>query len=120
MKAKVVASNDTCPDSYEALTCITEHPGFKDVCLSVWTLQAAYPGFAQSNSKASKRRIEKLSIERRYRYTAYRNFVRWIYGVLGKGVRVPLPACVAKAIVDAFPPEGSDIRTGFKYPPLQE
>lgn len=35
-----------------------------------------------------------LSFPRRYRYTAYRQFVRWVWGRLPVGVRFVIPSCV--------------------------
>lgn len=49
---------------------------------------------------------------RRYRYTAYRQFVWWAYGHLGEGRRVVIPSCVVTAIRKAFP---SLEYTGFKW-----
>ena len=54
---------------------------------------------------------------RRYRYIAYRQFVRWIYHRLGRDVRIPLPSCVTKRIRDAFPSATGEY-AGFKYPSL--
>ena len=34
-------------------SCITLHPGFSDVCLSVWVLQTAYSTNKQHNSNSS-------------------------------------------------------------------
>lgn len=42
-------------------------------------------------------------LHRKYRYIAYRWFVRWIFGVLGKNIRVPIPSCVVTAIYVKFP-----------------
>ena len=39
---------------------------------------------------------------RKYRHVAYRQFVRWCWGYLGKNVRVVLPSCAVKAVQDAF------------------
>ena len=40
---------------------------------------------------------------RRYRYVAYQQFVRWIYDVVGRNIRVPLPSCVADCVRKRFP-----------------
>jgi hypothetical protein len=53
---------------------------------------------------------------RKYRYIAYRQLVGWCWGFLGKGNRVPLPACALDVIRTTFPPEGDIV--GFKYPTL--
>lgn len=54
---------------------------------------------------------------RRYRYAAYRQFVRWCFGVLGRHVRVALPACAVKKIRAAFP---AAQYAGFQYPNLDD
>ena len=35
------------------VTCITNHPGFKSVCLDVWVLQAAYFQYRQEHGTTS-------------------------------------------------------------------
>ena len=52
---------------------------------------------------------------RQYRYTAYRQFVRWCWGFLGRHVRVVLPACVVHEIRRSFP---AAEYAGFRYPEL--
>ncbi|KAG1653164.1 hypothetical protein GQR58_025784 [Nymphon striatum] len=37
-----------------------------------------------------------------YRYVAYRQFVRWCWGFLGKNIRVVIPSCAVTAIRNAF------------------
>lgn len=49
----------------------------------------------------------------RYRYTAYRQFVRWIWVWLGRRNRKVLPSCVVNEIRNAFP---SERYAGFRYP----
>ena len=52
---------------------------------------------------------------RRYRYIAYQRFVQWIFGVLGKNIRVPIPSCVLTAICVKFPVEAGESFEGFHY-----
>ncbi|XP_077536040.1 uncharacterized protein LOC144148370 [Haemaphysalis longicornis] len=80
----------------EGEKCITSHQTFRDGCLNIHALEIAY-----------------YALMDRYRYTAYRQFVRWIWRVLGAGRRVPLPSCVVNSVRDTFP---SEAYTGFKYP----
>ena len=51
-------------------------------------------------------------LHRRYRYIAYRQFVRWRFGVLSKNIRVPIPSCVATAIRAV---EAGESFEGFHY-----
>lgn len=53
-----------------------------------------------------------LTIPRKYRYTAYKEFVWWIWGRLGRFRRVRLPCCVVARIREEFP---SATYTGFHY-----
>ncbi|XP_073451281.1 P2X purinoceptor 7-like [Aquarana catesbeiana] len=51
---------------------------------------------------------------RRLRKTAYRMFIAWIYGILGKGNRRVIPSCAVNAVRHVFPdPNGSYV--GFLY-----
>jgi len=90
--------------------CITKHPGFDAVALNPWVLQAAYNGYRQQYGD-----MQQHAVHKRYRYTAYRNVVRWCWGYIGKEVRVILPACVVVAVRSKFP---SETYAGFKLPKL--
>ncbi|XP_075741527.1 uncharacterized protein LOC142791126 [Rhipicephalus microplus] len=48
-----------------------------------------------------------------YRYTAYRQFLRWIWVWLGRRNRKVLPSSVVSEMRNAFP---SEWYAGFKYP----
>lgn len=50
---------------------------------------------------------------RTYRHIAYRRFVRWIWGFLGRKNRKILPSCAVNAIRNQFP---SQQYSGFQYP----
>ncbi|KAJ8031444.1 hypothetical protein HOLleu_24635 [Holothuria leucospilota] len=56
-----------------------------------------------------------VTASQQYRYTAYRQFVRWCWGFLGRHVRVVLPACAVIRIRETFP---SEEFVGFQYPNL--
>lgn len=120
-------------DEESQLSCITEHEGFKSVCLDRWVLEAAGYQVIQEHGALQGRngpphkfvcRINRtnllipailnhiLSIPTRcLRYIAYRQLVRWCWGYLGRDIRVVLPSCATNAIRRAFP---SDSYTGFK------
>ncbi|XP_064637204.1 uncharacterized protein LOC135493646 [Lineus longissimus] len=60
--------------------CVTEHPGFEGACLNIWALEVAFLTFkAQQGNHAPDGPNHE-----RYRYVAYRQFVRWCWGFLGK------------------------------------
>ena len=48
---------------------------------------------------------------------AYRQYVRWIHGYLGRSIRVPLPSCVVYKTRQAFPNDKKNY-VGFKLPTL--
>lgn len=54
---------------------------------------------------------------RRYRYTAYRQFVRWLKTWLGERGEFVLPSCVVAKMRQTFPMETP---TGFKYPKYRQ
>ena len=91
------------------VSCITEHPGFNPVCLNIHVLQAAYFACKQIHGVLDKPTEEK------YRYTAYRQFVRWCWEYIGKNIRVPLPSCVTAVNRQKF---NSPYFVGFKHPQI--
>ena len=54
-----------------------------------------------------------------YHYAAYRQYIWWVYGRLGRKRRKIIPACVVLAIRKQFP-EADDNHTGFKDPSITE
>ncbi|XP_068697248.1 uncharacterized protein [Montipora foliosa] len=98
----------------EAPVCITQHPGFQAVCLNRWVLQTAWYQYKQQYSQSYEGPQHKLN-----RHVAYRQLVRWYWGVLGKEIRVPLPSCAVCCIRAHFPPPGleNDFQfEGFHFP----
>ncbi|XP_059384748.1 P2X purinoceptor 7-like isoform X3 [Carassius carassius] len=60
--------------------------------------------------------VRRRNEEERFRYLAYRSFVSWCWGYLGRSVRVVIPSCVVNRIRLQFPdPAGQYV--GFR-PPL--
>ncbi|XP_046548600.1 P2X purinoceptor 7-like [Haliotis rubra] len=96
----------------DQISCITDHPGFEQVCLSVYALQTAYYHYRQEYGRG-----EIQDIHKKYRYTAYRQFVRWCWQFLGRKVRVVIPSCIVNKIRGRFP---SPEYAGFKYPQLDK
>ncbi|XP_065130928.1 P2X purinoceptor 7-like [Paramisgurnus dabryanus] len=90
--------------------CMIDHPGLQPVCLDVYSLQNAYNIY-----RADYGRL-RLSTQRCYRYLAYRSFVSWCWGFLGRRVRVVIPSCVVLRIRREFP-ETTGSYVGFR-PPL--
>ena len=53
------------------------------------------------------------------RHIAYRQLIRWCWGILGEEIRVALPSCAVCSIRARFPPPGLDedyIFEGFHFP----
>ncbi|KAL8587300.1 hypothetical protein ACOMHN_045547 [Nucella lapillus] len=78
--------------------CITEVAGFELVCLNPFVLETAYMQFRQEHDV----NLDTTQAEK-YRYTGYRQTVRWCYGFLGRSNRVPLPSCVVSRIRTEYP-----------------
>lgn len=95
--------NQKIPDG---VTCITSHHSFSAVCLNEDVLNVAYMTYKQ---------YVRLDYGNNWkRYTAYRQFVRWVYHYLGEKVRVPLPACAVAKIRQTFPLQQGQ-HVGFTY-----
>ncbi|CAH3151818.1 unnamed protein product [Porites lobata] len=94
----------------DVLKCITEHPGFRPVCLEKWSLRLANGKY----HKKDKGYYKKVASEERYLgSTAYREFSRLVYGFMGKK-RIPLPSCAYNAIRTAFALQEDETFTGFE------
>ena len=92
--------------------CVTDHPGFKSVCLDVWVLHTAYQQYRMDYS-ADLSMFPKED-NKKYSYTTYRQFTRWIWGCLGRKIRVILPSCAVHFKLSRL--EASYV--GFRNPPL--
>ncbi|KAK0131405.1 Serine/threonine-protein phosphatase 6 regulatory ankyrin repeat subunit A [Merluccius polli] len=91
------------------VTCLTQHPGFDACCLNPFVLKIAYSHFRQDHGPLQASRHEQ------YRYTAYRQAIRWAYGVLGLHIRKPLPSCLVSTIRQQFQ-SGDETYHGFQWP----
>ncbi|XP_078356368.1 P2X purinoceptor 7-like [Oculina patagonica] len=103
----------TSGECAEQPQCITQHPGFHAICLNRWVLQVAWYQYKQQYKAAYEGREDKL-----YRHVAYRQLARWCWGILGKEIRVVLPACAVMCIRNFFPPPGPEedfVFEGFRY-----
>ncbi|KAM7291318.1 P2X purinoceptor 7 [Ixodes scapularis] len=89
--------------------CITLDGDFSKLCLDVAVLAVAYCEVRESGRELQHQLHEK------YRFVAYRQFTRWMWGRLGAGNRRVLPACAVHKIRKTFP---SQRYTGFRYPSL--
>ena len=81
----------------DPLNCITLHEYFNPVCLNIGVLQTAYYQYRQEY-----RQHQNKTPEEKLRYTAYRQFVRWIWIFLGRNIRVPIPSCAVNKIRNFF------------------
>ena len=110
-KNQQVFEKENCIDP---ITCITNNPGFKTVCLNRLVLEAAWFQYWQYYGKKDDEGPE----HKRNRHIAYRQLFRWCWGVVGKEIRVVLPSCAVMCIRLYFPPPGleDDFEfTGFLY-----
>ncbi|XP_033969650.1 P2X purinoceptor 7-like [Trematomus bernacchii] len=81
-----------------SVPCMVDHPGLEPVCLNVFSLQNAFNIY-----RAEHGRLQMRQIQQRHRYLAYRSFVSWCWGFLGRKIRVVIPACVVLRIHREFP-----------------
>ncbi|KAK3709451.1 hypothetical protein QZH41_017496, partial [Actinostola sp. cb2023] len=89
----------------EQIFCITLHPGFQSVCLDRYVLDTVYYQYRQEHGN-----FNHDGENEKYRYTAYRQFVRWCWEWLGRRVRVPLPSCVLSKIRGTYPSPNGQYR----------
>ncbi|XP_064483146.1 P2X purinoceptor 7-like [Ornithodoros turicata] len=90
--------------------CITRNEYFEILCLDTEVLQVSYCYVRESDDYAVIRNSE---VNKKFRYVAYRQLTRWLWGPLGKHCRKVLPACAVHAIRDNFP---SELYKGFRLP----
>ncbi|XP_063080273.1 P2X purinoceptor 7-like [Engraulis encrasicolus] len=91
--------------------CMTDHPGLHPVCLSIYALQNALNLYQRDFGD-----IPIRGYGNRCRFLAYRFFVSWCWGYLGRTVRVVIPSCVVQRVRRKFP-DGTGQYVGFR-PPL--
>ncbi|CAN7944445.1 unnamed protein product [Ixodes hexagonus] len=97
-------------DKAGSLDCITKHHLFVLYCLNRDVLDLEYTKLRVSRP-LSARNIQHMNAK--YRYTAYCQFVWWVYGKLGKENRVPLPSCVVTRVREEFPALNGTAYKGF-------
>ena len=77
--------------------CISLTDAFHDVCLNKNVLEAALGTWREFTD-------EELGISNKsYRFIAYRQFISWIFGWIGKDARKVIPSCVVNKIRLEFP-----------------
>ncbi|XP_074544533.1 P2X purinoceptor 7 [Halichoeres trimaculatus] len=104
------AVQNRCRELPEEPRCMTLHPGLEPVCLNIYSLQNALNIYQADHGP-----LEAKGRSVRARYLAYRSFVSWCWGYLGKDNRVVIPSCVVLRIQKEYPDEEEEY-TGFKPP----
>ena len=99
----------TVGELVEPPSCITQHPGFSAVCLNRWVLQTAWLQYKQQYKSSYDGPENKLN-----RHITYRQLARWCWGILGKEIRVVLPACGVCCIRAHYPPPGNEENFAFE------
>ena len=84
-------------DVFDGKTCITESDAFDSVCLNRFVLQAALGTWNDNNHDT-----RKLD-HKNYRFIAYKQYISWSYGYLGKRKRKPLRNCAITKIRQTYP-----------------
>ena len=88
-------------------TCVTSYELFRNICTDREVLVIAIR--ARCDIRAGEADYEMNS----FRKAAYRQFILWRYGKLGKGNRRVCPACVVRIVRSIFPsPDG--LYMGFR------
>ena len=87
--------------------CVTSYQIFSQCCVNRNVLELAIKYRTDSRAEQFDFSTNEL------RKAAYRQFVVWKYGKLGKGVRKVNPACVVRMVRQAFP-SPDDRYMGFK------
>ena len=96
-------------EKFNGFDCITQSQAFNNVCLNKDVLEAAIGAWQDLN-------YENMGLANiNYRFIAYKQYVWWSYGYLGKKKRRPLPNCAIKKIRAVFPEE-----EGHKYVPYSD
>lgn len=95
-KKMEVSTMDVCcgkiPDK-----CHSKEPMFAEGCLSEFALEIGQICYANYRAQAPKFDNNNL------RFIAYRNYIAWIFGRLGKANRKPVPSCCVLSIRGRFP-----------------
>ena len=86
------ASSEIIAEKVESHKCISLTDGFRDVCLNRNVFEAALGSWRQMTDEP----VEKSN--KSYRFIAYRQYIFWIFGWLGKDVRNVIPSCVVSKI----------------------
>ena len=82
---------------FDSQKCVALTVAFQEVCLSRNVLEAALGTWRHLTE-------QPLEISNKsYRFIAYRQFISWVYGWLGKDVRKVIPSCVVNTIRRTFP-----------------
>lgn len=105
---KMVERIAEAQENYGSTECIIEHPAFASVCLDVHVLEVAWFGYRQQYEEPYEGEQFK-----RYRHIAYRQLVRFVWKVVGIGVRKRLPACALAKIRKTFSDNDHNY-TGFR------
>ena len=94
-------------DNSEQVNCVTEHPGFDEVCLKQWVVEVAGISLRNKNGKRYTTLLNqgRTSKNEFCRAVSYRQFIRFVYGYTGYSKRYPLPCCSYNAIRKRFTAE---------------
>lgn len=88
-------------------TCVTSYQRFQNICIDREVLELAIR--AQCDIRADEPDYSMSS----YRKAAYRQYVLWKYGKLGRGNRRVLPSCVVITVRNAYRSPG-EVFMGFR------
>ena len=81
---------------FNGAKCIAETRGFSFVCLEKDVLETSLGAWERLVG-------DRRNVCNRYRFIAYKQYIWWIYGRLGKDVRKRIPTCVLYKIRTIYP-----------------
>ena len=90
IKEKICCKNPKTVDNgiFDGKDCITTTEAFASVILNMHVLQASIGAWNYNNEDIKELENKNL------RFIAYKQYIYWSYGYLGKKHRKPLPICV--------------------------
>ena len=91
-----IKTMDVCCGKLQS-NCHSVEPMFVEGCLSEFALEIGQICYANSRAQTPRFNNENL------RFIAYRNYIAWIHGKLGKGNRKPVPSCCVLRIRSVYP-----------------
>lgn len=86
--------------------CVSMSEAFRDICLNAHVLGV------HMRVREDELALEEDRTNANYRHYAYRSYIYWKFGRIGRGNRIVIPACLVRRIRERFPSANGQYR-GF-------